>query len=170
MRATFLFVAVAGLALSSQAADKRDLALLAAKAAAAVKRVIPGSQAEVQGSTALVKKRTALAPNMQMQGSHVMQGSPDRIELPDAYGVMFVIRFQPAPYSGPPLARTPVFDRQRAKAEKLFRGAYYRTAVIQEFPKSNTAMIVDVMFGEYTDTQMLQQAYAELTRFAESEL
>jgi hypothetical protein len=170
MRSTFLFVAVAGLALSSQAADQRDLALLAAKAAAAVKRVIPGSQAEVQGSTALVKKRTALAPNMQMQGSHVMQGSPDRIELPDAYGVMFVIRFQPAPYTGPALAKTPIFDRQRAKTEKLFMGAYYRTAVIQQFPKSNMVIIVDVLFGEYTDTQMLQKAYDELTRFVAAEL
>jgi hypothetical protein len=50
---------------SSQAANLPNLAMVAAKAAAAVKGVIPGSEAEVQGPVAVVKKRTRRIPRQE---------------------------------------------------------------------------------------------------------
>jgi hypothetical protein len=151
--------------MTLHAGQQADLTLFVAKAAATVKTAIPGSQAEIQGTTALVKKRTALAPNMHMEGSHVMPGSPQRVEIPDAYGVMFVIQAEPYGKTQPVVRKNPVFDRQRAKAEKMFMGGYYRTSAVQPFPKANAVLRVEILYGEYTDMQILERAYAELTRF-----
>jgi len=157
---------------SSQAANPPNLPMLAAKAAATVKRVIPGSDAEVQGSLAVVKKRTRRIPRQETSG---------RMDVPDAYGVMFIIRFQHGPYTGPPFPKAPQFDGRSESPTELVRqnrqqDAYLRlqgclrTTAMQEFHKSNTLMLVEILFGDQADKHMLEQAYAELTRLVASEL
>jgi len=157
---------------SSQAANLPNLAMVAAKAAAAVKGVIPGSEAEVQGPVAVVKKRTRRIPRQETSG---------RMDVPDAYGVMFIIRLQHGPYTGPPLPKTPRFDGRSESPAELARqnrqqDAYlrlrgcFRTTAMQEFHTSDTVMLVEILFGEHADKHMLEQAYGELTRFVASEL
>jgi hypothetical protein len=70
--------------LSCEAANPPDLPLVAAKAAAAVKRVIPRSEGEAQGPLAVVKNRTRRIRR---------QDTPARMDVPDAYGVMFIFGF-----------------------------------------------------------------------------
>ena len=104
MRYNLLYTVAAVVSLtisSSHAATPPDLRMVAAKAAAAVKRVIPGSEGEVQGTLAVVKKRTRRTPRTDTSGSW---------DVPDDYGVMFMIRLLHGPYSGPRAAKTPQFN------------------------------------------------------------
>jgi hypothetical protein len=157
---------------SSQAANLPNLSMVAAKAAAAVKRVVPGSEGDVQGQLAVVKKRTRRIPRQETSG---------RMDVPDAYGVMFIIRLQHGPYTGPPLSKTPDFGGRSEPTAELVRqnrqqDAYLRlqgclrTTALQEFQKSNTVMVVEILFGDHTDKRMLQQAYGELIRTVASDL
>jgi hypothetical protein len=156
---------------SSHAATPPDLRMVAAKAAAAVKRVIPGSEGEVQGTLAVVKKRTRRTPRTDTSGSW---------DVPDDYGVMFMIRLLHGPYSGPRAAKTPQFNvtaipagvstRQNVHDWYLRRMGCVRTTATQEFKKSNTVMLVEVLFGVHVDKHILEQAYAELTQAVASEL
>jgi hypothetical protein len=181
VRLLFIPAIVSLTVFSSQAANPPNLVMVAAKAAAIVKAAIPGSEAAVEGLVAVVKKRTA----------HILvEGAPKgKMDVPDAYGVMFIIRFQHGHYTGPPLPKTPQFnrssdlddlafkrdvedaERHNRTADAFFRRAgCFHTTTVQEFPKSNASMIVNIVFGQYIDTRLLQQAYSELTRFAASEL
>jgi hypothetical protein len=157
---------------SSEAANTLNLAMVAAKAAAGVKRVIPGSEGEAQGTLAVVKKRTRRIPRQDTLG---------RMDIPDAYGVMFIIRLQYSPYTGPPLPKTPSFDvplespaalaRQNRQHDAYLRlQGCIRTTAMREFPKSNAVMLVEILFGDHADRQTLRQAYAELTRSVAAEL
>ena len=155
---------------SSQAANPPNLAMAAAKAAAAIKAAIPGSEGAVQGLLAVVKKRTHQAPNFESYGGIVLEGNPRTVETPDAYGVLFVVQFQHGPYKGPPRAKAPEFNPQRAQRVRSVLRGCLRTTTVQEFPKSNASMVVDVLFGEDIDTHILQQAYAALMQSVGSEL
>jgi hypothetical protein len=179
MRPFFIAAIVFLMILSSHAQSAPNLAIVAAKAAAAAKRAIPGSEAEAEGSLAVVKKRTTRIPRQDTLG---------RMDVPDDYGLIFIIRLQHAPYTGQPLPKSPNFDRPPASPLGMKRDiedtvrhgrqqdAYlrlrgcFRTATMREFPKSNTVMVVEILFGQHTDTQMLGQAYAELTRSVATEL
>lgn len=110
------------------------------------------------------------------------------MEVPDGYGVMFIIRLENAPYKGPRFPPNPQFDRRsdmqlgkREAIDQMMRSnrqqdAYlrqlecFRTTALHEFSKSHTVMVVEILFGVYADTKMLQQAYAELIRAASAEL
>jgi hypothetical protein len=173
MRVPIVVLAVSGLALSMQAAEKHDLPLFAAKVAAAVKAAIPGSEAQVQGTIALVKKGTV----PQKPGATAGRSGAKQPEMPSANGVMFLITVErywtKQPFAAgsvaaqlPKLPKTPAFDHQHAK----LLGGYYHTNGVQVFEKSNVVLLVDVMFGQKIDTATLQRAYAELTRVATSEL
>jgi hypothetical protein len=158
-------------ASSSQAANPPNLAMVAAKATAAVKAAIPGSEGAVQGLVGVVKKRTHPAPNFESHGGGiVLEGNPRTVETPDGYGVLFVIQLQHGSYKGPPRPKTPEFNPQRAqKIRSVLRGCL-RATTEQEFSKSNASMVVDILFGQYIDTHVLQQAYASLIRSVTSEL
>src|SRR5438128_10783147 len=104
MRLLFIPGIVCLTVFSSQAANPPNLAMAAAKAAAAIKAAIPGSEGAVQGLLAVVKKRTHQAPNFESHGGIVLEGNPRTVETPDAYGVLFVVQFQHGPYKGPPRA------------------------------------------------------------------
>lgn len=157
-------------ASSSQAANPPNLAMVTAKATAAVKAAIPGSEGAVQGLVGVVKKRTYPALNFESHGGIVLAGNPQRVETPDPYGVLFVIQLQHGSYKGPPRPKTPEFNPQRAQhIRSVLRGCLRATSV-QEFPRANASMIVDVLFGEDMDTHVLQQAYATLIRSVTSEL
>ena len=170
MRSLIILMVAASTPYVSQAADPPNLAMLPAKSAATVKAAIPGSEGAVQNLAAVVKKRTYPAPNFESHGGIVLPGNPRTVETPDDYGVLFVIQFQHGAYKGPPRPKTPEFNPQRAeKIRSVLRGCLRATAV-QEFAKSDTTMVVDVLFGQYVDTHVLQQAYANLTRLVESEL
>ena len=169
------FAVVASLtAFSSQAANPPNLPMVTAKAAAAVKGVIPGSEAEVQGTLAVVKKRTKRIPRNDTLG---------RMDIPDDYGVMFIIRLLRGPYSGPPAPKTPQFNDFFKSPEQLAQFARQhphdawlryqgciRTQAMQDFKTSNTVMLVEILFGARADKHMLEQGYAELTRSVASEL
>jgi hypothetical protein len=181
MRAPVLSAAVCVVAVALHAADKRDLALFVPKAAAAIKAAIPGSEAEVQGRTALVKKRTTRASSRQAPAPDLTEDPSRRTEVPMADGVMFLISFErywpTQPFAGhgvrvkpPVLPKTPLFDRQRLKPANSSVARYYRTSSVQVFPDSDAVVRAEIIFGERTDTQMLEHAYAELTRFVASEL
>src|SRR5882724_3304266 len=181
MRFPFIAAIFSLAVCSSPAANSPNLAMVAAKAAATVKAAIPSSEGAADGLVAVVKKST-MRP--------LVQGAPKgRIEVPDTNGVMFVTRLQHGHYTGPALPKTPKFDHPSAMddlarkrdvedAERHNRttDAFYRragcfhTTTVQEFPKSNASMVIDVVFGEHMDTRVLQQAYAALTRFVGSEL
>ena len=172
MRLVFIAAIASVTVFTSQAANPPNLAMAAAKTAAAVKRVVPGSEAEVQGQLAVVKKRTRRIPRQETSG---------RMDVPDAYGVMFIIRLQHGPYAGPPIRKTPDFSSRSESPTELVRqnrqqDAYLRlqgclrTTAMQEFQKSNTVMVVEILFGDHADKRMLQQAYGELTRTVASEL
>ena len=157
-------------ACSSQAANPPNLAMVAAKATAAVKAVIPGSEGAVQGLVGVVKKRTYPAPNFENHGGIILAGNPRKVETPDGYGVLFVIQLQHGSYKGPTRPKMPEFNPQRAQhIRSVLRGCLRATSV-QEFPKANASMIVDVLFGEYVETHVLQQAYAALIRSVTSQL
>ncbi len=83
--------------------------------------------------------------------------------------------------TGPPLPKIPQFNGRSESPTELVRqnrqqDAYLRlqgclrTTGMQEFHKSDTVMLVKILFGEHTDKHMLEQAYGELTRFLASEL
>jgi hypothetical protein len=165
---SLLIAAIACLAICfSQAANPPDLHILAAKAAATVKRAIPGSDGAVQGNGAVVKRHTHWADNIDRRGTEIIPGQGIRIDIPINKGVIFIIRLQQGPYKGPALSKTPHLDPRTAR--KFIYGTF-RSTTLQEFPKSDTIMVVDVWFSSDMDTHMLQQAYAELTRFVASEL
>jgi hypothetical protein len=163
----------------SEAATGTNLSMVVAKGAAAVKRCIPDSEAEAQGNTAVVKKRTSLVPRQETTG---------RMEVPDGYGMMFIIRLEPTPYKGSRYPTNPQFDRRadmqmgkRADIDHMMQSnrrqdAYlrqlecFRTTAMHEFSKSNSVMVVEILFGVYADTKVLQQAYAELIRTTAAEL
>ena len=103
------------------------------------------------------------------------------MDVPDTYGVMFIIRLQHGPYTAPPLSTTSQFNgrsespaelaRQNRQQDSYLRlQGCLRTTAMQEFHKSDTVMLVEIIFGEHADKHMLEQAYAELTRFVASEL
>jgi hypothetical protein len=170
MRSLFTAAVVCATILFSHAANPPNLAMLAAKSAATVKAAIPGSEGAVHDLVAVVKKRTHPAPNFESHGGIVLPGNPRTVETPDDYGVLFVIQFQHGAYKGPPRPTTPEFNPQRAeKVRSVLRGCLRATAV-QEFAKSDATMVVDVLFGQYVDTHLLQQAYSNLTRLVEGEL
>ena len=157
---------------SCEAANPPNLPMVAAKAAAAVKRVIPGSEGEVQGPLAVVKSRIRRIPRQNTLG---------RMDVPNAYGVMFIIRLQHGPYTGPPLPKTPHFELRSESPATLARqnrhqDAYLRlqgcirTTAMEEFHKSKTVMLVEILFGDQADRHMLEKAYAELTRSVAAEL
>jgi hypothetical protein len=177
-----LIAAIVSLAFFSfQAANPSNLAMVAAKAAAAVRAAIPGSEGAVNGPVAVVKKST---------WHPLVAGAPKgRMEVPDTNGVMFIIRLQHGHYAGSPLPKTPKFDHPCALDDLAFKrdiedaerhnrttDAFYRragcfhTTAVQEFPKSNASMVVDIVFGQHMNTRVLQQAYVSLTRFVENEL
>jgi hypothetical protein len=156
-----------------------NLRVIAASAAAVVRRVIPASQAEVQDRTGVVKMRTRLVPR---------QDTPGRMEVPDSYGAMFIIRVEPGPYKGPRLSNTPRFEdasgspvttklhtakmvgaHQQQDAYLRLLGCF-RTATMQEFRNRSVVMIVEILYGSYTDRPMLRRAYAELTSFMATEV
>lgn len=124
----------------------------------------------MQGLVAVVKKRTYPAPNFENHGGIILPGNPRRVETPDAYGVLFVIQFQHGRYKGPSRPKSPEFNPQRAQRVTSFLRGCLRTTTVQEFPKSDASMVVDILFGQYIDTHVLQQAYVSLIRSAESEL
>jgi hypothetical protein len=100
------FIAATIFLTFSQAADTPNLAMVAAKAAATVKAAIPGSEGAVNGLVAVVKKST-MRP--------LVEGAPKgRIEVPDTYGLMFIIGLQHGRYTGPPLPKSPKFDHPSA--------------------------------------------------------
>ena len=144
--------------------------MVVARAAAAVRQVIPKSQAEVQGNTALVKVRAKSVPNIEMHGGNAVQGHPANIDLPDGYGVMFVIRLEPAPYSGPTLPKDPQLNTRTAKRERHGLFECFRTTTRRDFSDARSVLIVDVLFGQYVDAQVLQRAYAEAIRVVTAEL
>jgi len=161
--------------LTAQAAEKLHLSLFVAKAAAAVKDAMPGAEAEIQGTIAVVKKNTVAGAKSQSAPATVT-GSKTAEALA-ADGAVFIIRLERywarQPMSsggiaakGPVLPRTPAFDPGHAK---LFRGAYHTNGV-QTFEKANVVLLVDISFGARADPAMLQRAYAALTQFATTEL
>jgi hypothetical protein len=177
VRAGILFVALCGFAINGAAGGKGDLPSFVAKAADALKAAIPGSQTEVEGTMALVKKDTVPAPNTPGQSPRPSQSPGHAAEIPSANGVIFVIDAErywtTQPFAGrgvsvqkPKAPKTPAFDHQHAK----LLGGYYHTNGVQLYEKSNVVLLVDVLFGQRADTAMLQRAYAELTRVAASEL
>jgi hypothetical protein len=172
MRLLFIPGIVCLTVFSCEAANPPNLPMVAAKAAAAVKRVIPGSEGEAQGPLAVVKKRTRRIPRQDTLG---------RMDVPDSYGVMFIIRLQHGPYTGPPLPKAPQFDLRSESPATLARqnrqqDAYLRlqgcirTTTMEEFHNSKTVMLVEILFGDHADKHMLEQAYAELTRSVAAEL
>jgi hypothetical protein len=174
MRA-WLLVAVAMTLLTAQAAEKRHLALFVAQAAATVKDAMPGAEAEIQGTIAVVKKNSVAGAKSQSVPVTVRGGKTPQALAAD--GAVFIISVrrcwarQPMDsgtlaVKGPMSQKTPVFDPARAK---LVRGAYHTTGV-QVYEYSNVVLVVDIWFGTRADTAMLQRAYAALTQFATSEL
>lgn len=171
MRLVFITAITSLIIFAAQAANPPNLTMVAAKAAATVKQVVPGSEGDVHGQLAVVKKRTRRIPRQETSG---------RMDVPDAYGVMFIIRFQHGPYTGPPLPKTPDLGRSESLAalvrQNRQQDAYLRsqgclrTTAMQEFRKSNTVMIVEILFGDQVDKDMLQHAYGELVRSMASEL
>ena len=170
-----MLVAVAMTLLTAQAAEKRHLALFVAQAAAAVKDALPGSEAEIQGTMAVVHKNTAAA--LKSQGAPAAVRGGKTPEALAADGAVFIISVQRCwarqpmdsgtlAVKGPMSPKTPVFDPARAK---LVRGTYHTTGV-QVFEYSNVVLLVDIWFGARADTAALQRAYAALTQFAASEL
>jgi hypothetical protein len=170
MRLSLIATIVLLTIFSSQAANPPNLAMIAAKAAATVKAAIPGSEGAVQDLVAVVKKRTYPAPNFESHGGIVLAGNPRRVETPDGYGVLFVIQFQHGPYKGPPRPKTPEFNPQHAQHVTSVLRSCLHTTTVQGFPKSDASMVVEILFGQYIDTHVLQQAYGALIRFVENEL
>jgi hypothetical protein len=174
MRAWFL-AAVAMTLLTAQAAERLHLPLFVAKAAAAVKDAMPGAEAKIQGTIAVVKKNTVAGAKSRNTPSNVTGAKT--VESLAADGAVFIMRVerywarQPI-YSGavavkaPVMPKTPAFDPEHAK---LISGAYH-TIGVQIFEKANVVLFVDISFGARADTAMLQRAYAALTQFATSEL
>jgi hypothetical protein len=174
MRAWF-FIAVALTLFSAQAAENLHLTLFVAKAAAAVPDAMPGAEAAIQGTIAVVKKNT-VAGAKSLSAPSTVTGSKTAEALA-ADGAVFIIRVerywarQPMrsgaiAFKAPALPRTPVFDPAHAK---LVSGAYH-TIGVQIFEKANVVLFVDISFGARADTAMLQRAYAALTQFATTEL
>jgi hypothetical protein len=107
----YKIAAVISLTISySDAANPPDLPMVAAKAAAAVKRVIPGSESDVQGTLAVVKWGTRRIPRNDTLG---------RMDMPDDYGAMFIVRLLHGPYSGSPVPKTPRFAVAAKSPEQL---------------------------------------------------
>jgi hypothetical protein len=163
---SLLIPAIVGLTLyPSQAANPPNLAMLAAKSAAIVKAAIPGSEGAVQGPLAVVKKRTKFVPRRDTSG---------KLEVPDDYGAMFIIEFHRAPYTPkgvPVISKTPQFATWRATNPPPYLPRVpLRTVTVQKFTKSDTVMVVDILFGQSADTHVLERAYTELMRFVQSEL
>jgi hypothetical protein len=161
--------------LTGQAAEKLHLPLFVAKAAAAVKDAMPGGEAAIQGTVAVVKKNTVAGAKRQGAPAAMTRGKT--AEPLAADGAVFIIRVerywarQPVSsgnvaVKGPVLPATPVFDPGHVK---LFMGAY-RTRGVQVFENANIVLLVDISFGPRADTAMLQRAYAALTQFATTEL
>jgi hypothetical protein len=164
--ATLLLV---GVACTCAQAKSPDMRMLTAQAAATVKQLIPGSEAEMQGSTGVVKKGTHIAPDIELHGG-IATKTGRRTELPDSYGVLFIIRLHTGPHQGSPLPKAPQFDPHRAQPVKFFLRGCFRTTTVQEYSQSNTNVVVDILFGEYTDTAMLQGAYRALSQFLAAQL
>ena len=87
------------------------------------------------------------------------------MDVPDTYGVMFIIRLQHGPYTGPPLSKTSQFNgrsespaelaRQNRQQDSYLRlQGCFRTTAMQEFHKSDTVMLVEIIFGEHADKHM----------------
>lgn len=161
--------------LTAQAAEKLHLPLFVAKAAATVKDVLPGAEAKIKGTIAVVKKNTVAGGKSQSAPAAKTGGKT--AEPLAADGAVFIIRVerywsrQPmssghVAVKGPVLPTTPVFDPSHVK---LFMGAYH-TRGVQVFEKANVALLVDITFGPRADTAMLQRAYTALTQFATTEL
>jgi hypothetical protein len=174
MRACLL-VAVAMTLLTAQAGQKRQLPLFVAQAAAAVKDALPGSEAKIQGTIAVVKKNAVVGAKS--QGAPAAATGGKTAESLAADGAVFIIRAERCwakqPISSgsmavkaPVLPKTPVFDPAHAK---LVRGAYHTTGV-QVFEPANVVLLVDIWFGARADTAALERAYAALTQFATTEL
>ncbi|MFN2542404.1 MAG: hypothetical protein ABR514_09600 [Chthoniobacterales bacterium] len=159
--------------LTAQAAEKLHLPLFTAQAAAAVKDAMPGAEAQIQGTIAVVKMNSvAGAKNKSAPSAHSKAA-----ETLATDGAVFIIRVerywarQPMrsgaiALKAPAVARTPLFDPAHVK---LVWGAYH-TSGVQVFEKANLVLFVDISFGERADTAMLQRAYAALTQFATTKL
>jgi hypothetical protein len=165
-----LLVAVVMMLLSAQAAEKLHLPLFVAKAAAAVKDALPGSDAAIQGTIAVVKKNA-------VAGAKSQSATGAKAEALAADGAVFIISVkrywarQPMAgggiaFKGPISPATPVFDLAHVK---LVSGVYH-TRGVQIFENANLVLVVDITFGPRADTAMLQRAYAALTQFATTEL
>ncbi|MFL6528603.1 MAG: hypothetical protein ACJ8IQ_10935 [Chthoniobacterales bacterium] len=163
-----LIVGIALLSTAVSAIAEPNLAVIAAKTAAAIKQTIPGSEAEMQGTTSVVKKRTFVAPDLTVQGGHAMD-TGKRSELPDGYGIMVVVKlFHHGQYSGAALPSTPDFNpRQARKIRMLLRGCS-RTTTLQHYAEASA--VIDVLFGDYVDQKLLERAYLAGTRTLRAEL
>ena len=161
--------------LTAQAAEKLHLPLFVAKAAAALKDALPGADAEIQGTIAVVKKNTAAGTKSHSAAAAMTGGKTAEALAPD--GAVFIISVERywarQPMSsggiavkGPISPATPIFDPSHVK---LFMGAYH-TRGVQIFENANVVLLADITFGPRADTAMLQRAYAALTQFATNEL
>jgi len=170
----WLVLTVVMMLFTGQAAEKLHLPLFVAKAAAAVKDAMPGAEAAIQGTVAVVKKNS-VAGAKSRNAPHTAGGRT--AEPLAADGAVFIIRVerywarQPissgnVAVKGPVSPTTPVFDPGHVK---LFMGAYH-TRGVQVFQNANIVLLVDISFGPRADTAMLQRAYTALTQFATNEL
>ncbi len=170
----WLFLTVVMMLLTGHAAEKLHLPLLVAKAAAAVKDAMPGAEAAIQGTVAVVKKNTVA--EAKSRNAPPTAGGKTAEPLA-ADGAVFIIRVerywarQPmssgnVAVKGPVLATTPIFDPGHVK---LFMGAYH-TRGVQVFQNANIVLLADISFGPRADTAVLQRAYAALMQFATNEL
>ena len=164
----FLFIVFLTCSASAvMAANPPDLNALAAKAAAKVQGLIPNAKSEVQGTTAVIKKNTVMAPDFEFKGSKLMTKNGGKsTEKPSDKGVMMIIQFSKLPYSGPALPQFPEFNSQRAQ----HLVGYFRTGALQRFPAKNVAMAVQILYGPYSDLPPVVHAYVELTGFVAGEL
>ena len=157
--------------LTAQAGEKLHLPLFVAQASAAVKNALPGSDAAIQGTIAVVKKNTVAGAKS--RGAPVTKTT----ETLAADGAVFIISVQRywarqpmagggIAFKGPISPATPIFDPGHAK---LVSGVYH-TRGVQIYENANLVLVVDISFGPRADTAVLQRAYAALTEFATTEL
>jgi hypothetical protein len=144
--------------------------VLAAKAAAATARALPGSKTELNGTTALVSRNVKRAPNIDFTRSRTVWRGRGYVEVPRIDGVMFVIRLLAGGPSINPSVRQglqqPEFDPRRATRHMFF----FKTTTIMHFDMSAVTVIIDVLFGAETNQRELKRAYAALNEFLNSEL
>src|SRR4051812_6050447 len=156
----FHLLAVVAALASANGGTRPDLHLVAAKAAAAAARALPGATAEVSGTVALVSRDTRHAPNEDFSRPYGVRHGQGYANVPTDNGMMFVVRIFP----GGPKLHMPLegalgqFDR-RGAAKHIF---YLEISSIGHADTSDVTVMIEVMFGPATNDAELRAGYAAI--------